>query len=200
MPSTRRSVAPAPARSDPVRGGAHAPGTISEADRAVLGRWAADCAERALPIFEARAPDDPRPRAAIEGIRAFARGELRSGQVRSLATAAHSAARAVPDPAAAAAARAAGSAAAVAMIHRTATTPGAAEHAFGPAAYAALARERTAGASSGTAADDLAWAIRHASPDVRAVARRIPAGRSARGRMAALIGDIHEGLGGPSDG
>ncbi len=38
-----------------------------------LGAWAADCAERALPIFEAYATTDPRPRAAIEGIRSFGR-------------------------------------------------------------------------------------------------------------------------------
>jgi len=36
----------------------------------VLGQWSADCAERALPIFEARDDSDRRPHEAIVGIRA----------------------------------------------------------------------------------------------------------------------------------
>src|SRR5436309_10147621 len=88
--------------------------TLSEEDRRVLAVWAADCAERALPLFEARAPADRRPRDAIEGARAFARGELRIGAVRALSAGAHAAARAARHPAAVAAARAAGHAAAVA--------------------------------------------------------------------------------------
>jgi len=57
----------------------HKPGwmTLSEADRRLVGPWAADCAERVLPLFEAKAPSDTRPRQAIEGIRAFAAGEKR---------------------------------------------------------------------------------------------------------------------------
>ena len=63
----------------------HEPGgmTLSEEDRRLVGLWAADCAERVLPLFEAKALSDTRPRAAIEGIRAFARGEKRKGQLRS---------------------------------------------------------------------------------------------------------------------
>jgi len=52
--------------------------TLSEEDRRLIGLWAADCAERVLPLFEAKAPSDTRPREAIEGIRAFALGA--SGQ------------------------------------------------------------------------------------------------------------------------
>lgn len=63
--------------------------TLSEDDRRVLAVWAADCAERTLPLFEARAPADARPREAIDGLRAFARGELRIGPVRALAARAH---------------------------------------------------------------------------------------------------------------
>jgi hypothetical protein len=76
--------------------------TLSEDDRRVLAAWAADCAERTLSLFEAEAPNDPRPRAAIDGLRAFARGELRIGPVRALAARAHAAAREVGHPAAAA--------------------------------------------------------------------------------------------------
>ncbi|MER7828465.1 putative immunity protein [Streptomyces sp. NPDC096097] len=45
--------------------------TISEADRRPLGLGPADCVERALPLFNTKAPSDPRPREAIEDIRAF---------------------------------------------------------------------------------------------------------------------------------
>ena len=40
-----------------------------------LRLFAADCAERVLPIFEKRSPNDDRPRKAIEVARRFARGE-----------------------------------------------------------------------------------------------------------------------------
>jgi hypothetical protein len=72
--------------------------TLSEEDRRLIALWAADCAERVLPLFEAQAPSDTRPRLAIEGIRAFALGGKRTGHLRSLAWAAHAAAREVGDP------------------------------------------------------------------------------------------------------
>ena len=40
-------------------------------DRPRLVTFAADCAERVLPIFEARYPEDLRPRQAIEAARAW---------------------------------------------------------------------------------------------------------------------------------
>ena len=63
--------------------------TLSEYDRRVLAVWAADCAERTLSLFEAQAPSDTRPRDAIDGLRAFARGEMRIGKVRALSARAH---------------------------------------------------------------------------------------------------------------
>jgi hypothetical protein len=38
--------------------------------------YAADCAERVLPIFEKERPDDDRPRKVIEAARAYERGEI----------------------------------------------------------------------------------------------------------------------------
>src|ERR1044071_658358 len=83
----------------------------------VLASWAADCAERALSVYETHVDSDPRPRAAIDGVRAFARGGKRRAELRSLAWPAFSAAPAAGDPAAAAAARAAGLAASSAYTH-----------------------------------------------------------------------------------
>lgn len=92
------------------------PLTLSEEDRRELIVWAVACAERVLPIFEGAAPDDQRPREALAGALAFARGELRIGPVRALAAACHAAAREAPTPAATAAARVCGQAASVAHM------------------------------------------------------------------------------------
>ena len=46
-----------------------------KADRE-LRLFAADCAERVLPIYEKQYPDDQRPRQVIEAARAFTRGEI----------------------------------------------------------------------------------------------------------------------------
>ena len=73
--------------------------TLTETDRRVLAVWAADCAERVLWLFESQAAGDTRPRDAIDGLRAFARGELRIGVVRALSCRAHAAAREAQDPA-----------------------------------------------------------------------------------------------------
>ena len=56
------------------------PQTLSEAERRRVAAWAADCAERVLGLFEAEAPADDRPRAAIARARAFGRGELNTAE------------------------------------------------------------------------------------------------------------------------
>lgn len=42
--------------------GVGSPQTLSQADRRIVAVWAADCAERVLGLFEAKAPGDSRPR------------------------------------------------------------------------------------------------------------------------------------------
>ena len=42
----------------------------------IAALFAADCAERVLPLFEDKYPDDTRPRAAITAARQWARGEI----------------------------------------------------------------------------------------------------------------------------
>jgi hypothetical protein len=54
--------------------------------------FAADCAERALPIFERAYPGDDRPRKAIAAARAFARGEIDSAALSAARRAAEGAA------------------------------------------------------------------------------------------------------------
>jgi hypothetical protein len=161
--------------------------TLSEDDRRVLAVWAADCAERTLSLFEAQAPSDTRPRDAIDGLRAFARGEMGIGPVRALSARAHAAARVVGDPAAVAAARAAGQAAGVAHM---------AAHARGAAAYAAKAAGLAAPHDPGAVADEVRWQLDRASPTVRGVLRRLPPPTRPAGMLGALINDMHTQLAG----
>lgn len=167
--------------------------TVTDEDRRLIGLWAADCAERVLPLFAAKAPADTRPRDAIEGVRAFVRGEKRKGQLRALLSAAYAAAREVSDPTAEAAARAAGLAAASAYIH-TEVTLDQAKHALGSAAYAALARTLAAADDPEAGGDEIRRAIEHASPALREVLRRMPVRTAGRGRLDRLLYQLDAGL------
>ena len=51
-------------------------GTLSDEHHRLLADWALSCAEHVLHLFESPQPADARPRQAIEGIRAWARGEI----------------------------------------------------------------------------------------------------------------------------
>lgn len=167
--------------------------TLTLDDRRLLGSWAADCAERVLTLFEAKARSDTRPREAIEGIRIFARGGKRTAQLRSVALAALAAARDVGEPSATAAARAAGFAAATAYTKALAA-PHHAKHALGPAVYAALAREQAAAAGPGAGDAEIRWAVAHASSAVREIVGRWPVRDIGRTRLSALFYKLDAGL------
>jgi hypothetical protein len=151
-----------------------------------LGSWAADCAERALPVYETHANSDSRPRAAIAGIRAFAGGGKRTAQLRSLALSAFSAARATHEPAAAAAARAAGLAASSAYTHPLADIQQT-KHIVGPAAYAALALELNQGGDPSIGDHEVMWAIEHVTLEVRDVLLQMPAREMGRTRLENIM-------------
>jgi hypothetical protein len=158
-----------------------------------LGSWAADCAERALPIYEAQADSDARPRAAIEGIRVFAAGGKRTSQLRSLALAAMAAAREVNDPAAAAAARAAGLAASSAYTHPLADVQQT-KHIVGPAAYAALALELNQDSDHAIGDHEVIWAIEHVTPQVREILLHMPAREMGKTRLDNLMYQVDVGV------
>ncbi|VXB42739.1 GrpB family protein [Plantibacter sp. T3] len=139
------------------------PQSLSEADRRLVASWAADCAERVLPLFEAEAPDDDRPRDAIARARAYASDELdTAGEIRRRFVA-NRASQVVSSPAAKAAAWSAGQAAGVAHMGA---------HALGAAAYAAKAAELHQ-AGAGTA--EIAWQLEHLSDPARTALRLLPA-------------------------
>ena len=101
-------------------------GSLTDEDHRLLARWAADCAEHVLPLFEAARPDDPRPRQAIEATRTWAAGDAAMMATRAVGGHAMGAARDLRG-APRFAAYAAGQAAVVAHV---------AEHDLGAAAYA----------------------------------------------------------------
>jgi hypothetical protein len=109
-------------------------GSLTDADHHLLGLWAASCAEHVLHLFESVQPEDPRPRRAIEQVRAWTRGEVRMMQARAAGGHAMAAARELRG-APRHAAFAAGQAAVVAHV---------AAHELGAAAYAIKAARAAA--------------------------------------------------------
>lgn len=110
---------------------AHRGGLLRRDKHRLLAAWAADCAERVLPLFE-RTSSDERPRCAVAIARAWAKGEVSVGQAQKAAVGAHAAARGTADREARAAARAAGHAVATAHM---------ADHCLGAVFYALKALE-----------------------------------------------------------
>jgi hypothetical protein len=166
---------------------------LTDDDRRALAAWAADCAERVLPLFEERVPDDPRPREALDGTRAFAGGEQHRGPLRPLAWAALAAAKETDDRVAYAAARAAAAAVAIPYLHPIAT-PHQVKHIIGPPLFAARARE-LAGQDG---EEEIRWALAHADATVREVTRRFPPGKHGRTGTGALSTMIEDGLRAPA--
>ncbi len=158
-----------------------------------IGGWAADCAERAMPVFERYGGADARPRAAIEGIREFASEGKRTARLRMLALAAFSAAREAVDPAAAAAARAAGLAASSAYTHPLADVQQTV-HILGPAAYAALALEIEQGGDSNIGDREVRWAIEQAPKEASEVLRQMPVREAGKSRVDRLLYDLDQGV------
>jgi hypothetical protein len=159
----------------------------------VIGGWSAQCAEKALPVFESRADADSRPRDAIAGIREFAEGGKRAARLRSLAMAAHAAAREDANPAAAAAARAAGFAAASAYTHPLADVHQT-KHVVGAAAYAALALELDQGGDTTVGDAAVRQAIEQAPRAVREVLLQMPTRQPGKSRLDALLYQLDAGI------
>ncbi|CCH77496.1 conserved hypothetical protein [Nostocoides japonicum T1-X7] len=176
--------------------------TLSEADRRRVAAWAADCAERVLGLFEAEAPADDRPRAAIARARAYARGELDTAEEIRRRFVGGVPAGEVTAPAAAAAARSAGQA--VAVCHMGA-------HALGAAAYAVRAAGLADPDRPEVVDDEIRWQLDQMTADVRAALRTLPPvgtdrsgplgpGLLASGQLGVIIGELQAGLAAPDGG
>jgi hypothetical protein len=125
---------------------------VSQTGHKTLALWAIDCAERVLPYFEEKYPQDNRPRKAIETLKTWLdTGVFKMALIRKASLDAHAAAREVgEDSPARSAARAAGQAVATAHVPR---------HAYGPAIYAqqAIYRATHPSDAEAAAARERAW-------------------------------------------
>lgn len=171
------------------------PQALSEPDRRLVAVWAADCAERVLPLFEGESADG-RPRDAIARTRAFAAGDLGAADEIRRRFVAGRAANSVTAPSAIAAARAAAQAAGVAHMGA---------HALGAAAYAAKATRLASPGDPDRLDNELRWQVASMTTGVRAVLRRLPLvgedsagplgpGLLASGELAAYIAHIQSAL------
>ncbi|MCR1982136.1 hypothetical protein NSA53_07760 [Cellulosimicrobium cellulans] len=111
-------------------------GTLTDEDHHQIARWAVDCAEHVLPLFEHARPDDTRPRDALDIARAWIRGDVPMKTAHTTAFVANAAGRDQAAPVKYAA-LAAGQAVAVAHV---------AAHGLGAAAYAIRAAAADAAA------------------------------------------------------
>jgi hypothetical protein len=179
--------------------GVRSPQTLSEADRRLVAAWAADCAQRVLGLFEAEAPADDRPRAAIARARAYARGEMNTAAEIRRRFVGGVPFGEVNSPVAVAAARAAGQA--VAVCHMGA-------HALGAAAYAVRAASLAAPDQPQVAREEIRWQLTHMTAEVREALRTVPPagenpsgplgpGLLASGELGAIIRELQAGLAEP---
>jgi hypothetical protein len=166
---------------------------LSIMDLRAVTRYAAECAQEALEIFERAHPADSRPRAAIDAAWTFARGGKRGKALRDTAWAAQQAARDAGATAASNAARAAMGAASAAYLH---PLPDAhqVKHILGAAAHAARAVELLAGDDRTVGLAHIEQARRRATPAVVDVLKRYPAAAPGGGRVAELLRELDAGL------
>ncbi len=129
---------------------------VKKTDQKTLAVWAIDCAERVLPYFEDKYPEDRRPRQAIETLQAWLNtGVFKMAVIRGASLAAHAAARDVgEDSPARSAAHAAGQAVATAHVPT---------HSMGPAIYALQAIYRASDCADAEAAvaREREWQYQH---------------------------------------
>ncbi len=171
-------------------------------EQRLLAIWAADCAERVLPLFEKACPKGRRPSEAIMACRRWVRtGIFRMADIRKASLSAHAAAREAErkakagrvvrfagrttgrkakNDAACFAARAAGHSVATAHVP---------EHAFGSSYYAIKALEAS-DSSEARIAMELKWQWRHLPEELRKgwkewQARKLP--KAMKGRWLDFL-------------
>ena len=129
---------------------------VSKTDHKTLAIWAIDCAERVMPYFEEKYPQDHRPRQALETLKTWIyTGVFKMAVIRKASLDSHAAAREVgEDSPARSAARAAGQAVATAHVPR---------HSYGSAIYAQQAIHRATNPTDADAAvaKERDWQYQH---------------------------------------
>ena len=171
--------------------------TLSDSNRRILARWAADCAERVLPLFEAEARLEEQVRDALARARAYSNGESNAAEEIAKRLIAGKSASAATTPAGAAAARAVAQAAAVAHMGA---------HALGAAAYATKAVSLANPRQHELVQEEIRWQLAQLSERERSALRLLPqlgtdpsgplgVGLLSRGVLGATIRDIQAQVG-----
>ena len=170
--------------------------TLSDTNRRVIARWAAACAERVLPLYEADEAAEETAREALARTYAFSTGAGTAAEEISKRLIVVKIANAATTPAGAAAARAAAQAAAVAHMGA---------HALGAAAYAAKAVSLANADQPEAVQQEIRWQLANLSDDERAVLWLLPSvgtdssgplgeGLLSRGILGAAIREIQAQL------
>ncbi|ETA07287.1 hypothetical protein V525_07985 [Gordonia alkanivorans CGMCC 6845] len=171
--------------------------TLSDSDRRLLARWALECAERVLPLFDADTSAQAEIRDAVARTRAYSAGEGSTAEEISKRLVAVKAAKAATTPAGAAAARAVAQASAVAHMGA---------HALGAAAYAVKAVSLANKDQPELVADEIRWQLTQLTDRERAALRLLPPlgadesgplgpGLLSQGILGSTIREIQERIG-----
>ena len=158
-----------------------------------LGKWAADCAERALSIYESVESEDDRPRNAINGIRDFSNSGKRTNHLRKLALDAYRASLETKDAAASTAARSASLAAASAYTHPFKDI-NQSKHILGPAVYSAFAIELSNRLGQKTGDREIELAIDNATYEIAGLLNKMPAHKAGAKRIDQLFHELDSGI------
>ncbi|MFJ8752619.1 putative immunity protein [Streptomyces sp. NPDC102441] len=159
----------------------------------VVARYVVRHAEDVLSVFEQAAPDDPRPRAAIDAAWVFINGARRAKLQRVTSLDAHRAARTAPSEAARLAARSAGDAASAAYLHPIAQA-GQVGHILRACASAARIGEMEAGGDPATGDALLERSRKRATPVLIDVLCRYPLTTGGSSRVAQLMSTLDHSL------
>jgi hypothetical protein len=129
---------------------------VKKTDKKILAVWAIDCAQRVLPFFEKKYPQDNRPRKAIQTLQEWIKtGIFKMSVIRGASLDSHAAARDVgEDSPARSAARAAGQTVATAHVKT---------HSMGSAIYAlqAIYRATNPKYAEAAIAKEREWQYKH---------------------------------------
>lgn len=139
--------------------------TLDDADRRAIARWAAACADRVLPLFDAEPTEVNAIHDALARTRAYGAGESSAAVEIGKRMTAVQAAGAATTPAGAAAARSVAQASAVAHMGA---------HALGAAAYAVKAVSLANPGDDGAVANEIAWQVAQCTAGGRAILRQLP--------------------------
>lgn len=158
-----------------------------------LGKWAADCAERALSLYESVEKDDNRPRNAINGIKEFSKSGKRTKQLRKLAFDAYRASLETKDSAASAAAQSASLAAASAYTHPFKDI-NQSKHILGPAVYSAFAIELYNNMDQKIGDREIELAIDNATCEIAGLLNKMPEYKFGPMRIDQLFNKLDFGI------